>query len=153
MGLKRKRKGCDLMADRFDIEQVIRILGLEIRSNQADDGRDFDVACRIALEKLVKCKEYEDLEEQGLLLRLPCKVGDVIWDIDYGVPTAYEITGYSFGEADGYIDEPIITDGIVCYYSNSNGSITGSFAVSEIGKTVFLTKAESEQKLNEMESD
>lgn len=100
-----------------------------------------------------KLREYEDLEEQGLLLRLPCKIGDVIWDIDYGVPTTYEITGYSFGESDGYIDEPIITDGIVCYYSNSNGSITGSFAVSEIGKTVFLTKEEAEHKLNEMESD
>ena len=62
MGLKRKGKGCDLMADRFDIEQVIRILGLETRADQADDGRDFDVACRIALEKLMKCKEYEDLE-------------------------------------------------------------------------------------------
>lgn len=102
-------------------------------------------------EYLEELKRYRDLEEQGLLLRLPCKVGDVIWDIDYGVPTTYEITGYSFGEADGYIDEPIITDGIVCYYSNSNGSITGSFAVSEIGKTVFLTKAEAEQKLKEME--
>ena len=66
------------MIDRFDIEQVIRILGLEIRADQADDGRDFDVACRIALEKLMKCKEYENLEEQGLLLKLPCKVGDVI---------------------------------------------------------------------------
>lgn len=23
--------------------------------------------------------EYEDLEEQGLLVRLPCKVGDTVW--------------------------------------------------------------------------
>lgn len=103
------------------------------------------------LQVYFKLKDIEELEEQGLLLRLPCKVGDVIWDIDYGVPTTYEITGYSFGEADDYIDEPIITDDIVCYYSNSNGSITGSFAVSEIGKTVFLTKEEAEQKLKEME--
>lgn len=109
--------------------------------------------CQTIDDVVDKLAYYEDLEEQGLLLRLPCKIGDVIWDIDYGVPTAYEITGYSFGEADGYIDEPIITDGIVCYYSNSNGSITGSFTVSEIGKTVFLTKAEAEQKLKEMESD
>ena len=28
-------------------------------------------------------KTYEDLEEQGLLLRLPCKVGDTVWDIKY----------------------------------------------------------------------
>lgn len=27
---------------------------------------------------LKKLKEYEDAEEQGLLLRLPCKLGDII---------------------------------------------------------------------------
>ena len=29
-----------------------------------------------------KLKEYEDLEEQGLLAKLPCKVGDTVWVID-----------------------------------------------------------------------
>lgn len=51
------------MKERFDTEQIIRILGLEIRAEQADEGSDFDVACRIALEKLRKCKEYEDFEK------------------------------------------------------------------------------------------
>ena len=100
-----------------------------------------------------RLKEYEDLEEQGLLLRLPCKVGDIIWDNDFGKPCAYRITGFSFGEADGYIDVPVITDDIVYYYSNYNGSIMGSFAMNEIGKSLFLTQAEAEQKLKEMESD
>ena len=63
--------------ERFDIEQVIRILGLEMRAEQADEGRDFDVACRFALEKMKKCKEYEDAEEQGLLLRLPAPLNGV----------------------------------------------------------------------------
>ena len=63
--------------ERFDIEQVIRILGLEMRAEQADDGRDFDVACRFALEKMKKCKEYEDAAEQGLLLRLPAPLNGV----------------------------------------------------------------------------
>ena len=31
---------------------------------------------------LEKFAEYEDLEEQGLLLRLPCKVGDTVWELD-----------------------------------------------------------------------
>ena len=102
-----------------------------------------------ASEKLC---EYEDAEEQGLLLRLPCKVGDTIWDNDYGKPCAYTITGFSFGTGEDYIDEPVSLREVVCYYSNYSGSITGSFAVSEIGKTLFLTKEEAEQKLKEMES-
>lgn len=94
-----------------------------------------------------KLREYEGLEEQGLLLRLPCRVGDTAWDNDYGKPCAYTITGFSFGTGEDYIDEPVSLREVVCYYSNYSGSITGSFAVSEIGKTVFLTKEEAEQKL------
>ena len=107
-----------------------------------------DYSTRRIIERLA---EYEDLDEQGLLLRLPCKVGDIIWDNDFGKPCAYRITGFSFGEADGYIDDPVITDDIVYYYSNYNGSIMGSFAMNEIGKSLFLTQAEAEQKLKEME--
>ena len=36
------------------------------------------------LQAYFKLKDYEDLEEQGLLLKLPCKVGDTVWDNDYG---------------------------------------------------------------------
>jgi len=30
---------------------------------------------------LTKLADYEDLEEQGLLVRLPCKVGEKLWCI------------------------------------------------------------------------
>lgn len=95
-------------------------------------------------------KKYEDLEEQELLLRLPCKVGDTVWDNDYGRPCAYAITAFSFGECEEYICEPVTTKEVVFYYANSSGSITGSFAESEIGKTLFLTREEAEVKLKEL---
>ena len=104
-------------------------------------------------EYLRKLKDYEDLEEQGRLVKLPCKVGDTVWDNDFGRPCAYTITAFSFGECEEYICKPVTTKEVVFYYENSSGSITGSFAESEIGKTVFLTKSEAEQKLKEMESD
>ena len=109
-------------------------------------------SCYSTRKIIERLAEYEDLEEQGLLLRLPCKVGDTVWDNDYGKPCAYIITGFSFGTGEDYIDEPVSLREVVCYYSNYSGSITGSFAVSEIGKTLFLTKEEAEQKLKEMES-
>ena len=99
-----------------------------------------------------KLKEYEDLEEQGRLVKLPCNVGDTVWNNDCGRPCAYTITAFSFGECEEYICEPVTTKEVVFYYANSSGSITGSFAESEIGKTVFLTKSEAEQKLKEMEN-
>lgn len=97
-----------------------------------------------------KLKEYEDLEEQGRLLKLPCKVGDTVWDNDCGRHCAYTITAFSFGECEEYICEPVTTKEVVFYYANSSGSITGSFAESEIGKSVFLNKSEAEAKLKEL---
>lgn len=102
---------------------------------------------RMILEKLA---EYEDLEKQGKLVKLPCKVGDTVWDNDCGRPCAYTITAFSFGECEEYICEPVTTKEVVFYYTNSSGSITGSFAESEIGKSVFLNKSEAEAKLKEL---
>ena len=105
-----------------------------------------------------KLAEYEDLEEQGLLLRLPCKN----WmDIVFGEQETF------FGIDESYIENPIreITvdsadrftwyDGwktLVLNGADENG-LDWEFSPEDIGKTVFLTKAEAEQKLKEMESD
>lgn len=97
-----------------------------------------------------KLKDYEDLEEQGRLIKLPCKVGDTVWDNDCGRPCAYTITAFSFGECEEYICEPVTKKETVFYYANSSGSVTGSFAESEIGKSVFLNKSEAEAKLKEL---
>ena len=97
-----------------------------------------------------KWRKYKDLEEQGRLIKLPCKVGDTVWDNDFGIPCAYTITAFSFGECEEYICEPITTKEAVFYYANSSGSITGSFAESEIGKSVFLSKAEAKANLKEL---
>lgn len=109
-----------------------------------------DCDCGIVEYMVKKLADYENLEEQGRLIKLPCKVGDTVWDNDYGRPCAYTITAFSFGECEEYICEPVTTKEVVFYYANSSGSITGSFAESEIGKSVFLNKSEAEAKLKEL---
>lgn len=106
--------------------------------------------CDLQYEADMKLKEYEDAEEQGFLLRTPCKIGETVWDIDMKIPCAYRITGFSFGTGEDYIDDPVTEKEIVFYYRSSSGSITGSFAISEIGKTIFLTKEEAEAALERM---
>ena len=106
--------------------------------------------CQTISDVIDKLAYYEDLEEQGRLIKLPCKVGDTVWDNDYGRPCAYTITAFSFGECEEYICEPVTKKDTVFYYANSSGSITGSFAESEIGKSVFLNKSEAEAKLEEL---
>ena len=106
--------------------------------------------CEIMTSICEKLGKYEDLEEQGRLIKLPCKLGDTVWDNDFGRPCAYTITAFSFGECEEYICKPVTTKEVVFYYENSSGSITGSFAESAIGKSVFLNKSEAEAKLKEL---
>lgn len=103
-------------------------------------------------EWLKELKSYRDAEEQGLLVRVLCKVGDTVWDNDFGYPESYEIKAFSYGYCDSYV-ESNIEDEIIFYYENYSGSITGAFPMSEIGKTVFLTRVEAEKKLEEMKND
>lgn len=126
-------------ADFFDINNPMRAVCIK----SAED-------CEQLAEWLEKSKEYQHLEEQGRLVILPCKVRDTVWDNDYGRPCAYTITAFSFGECEEYICEPVTTKEVVFYYTNSSGSIIGSFAESEIGKSVFLNKSAAESKLKEL---
>ena len=93
-----------------------------------------------AFEKLA---EYEDLEEQGLLLHLNCKMGDSIWyvdDDDDNYPIEAKITGIE------------IKENYILYFTEEKESCgTMGFINTDFGETVFLTYAEAEQKLKEME--
>lgn len=120
-----------------------------------DDIKTNCIKCAEEHMQLVKwleeLKSYKDLEEHGLLVRLPCKVGDIIWDNDFGYPQSYKINAYSYGYCDSYV-ESYVEEEVMFYFENSNRSITGSFPMSEIGKTVFLTREEAERKLKELEN-
>lgn len=103
-------------------------------------------------ELLEELKSYKGLEEQGLLVRLPCKVGDMLWYNILGYTESYEIKAFSYGYCDSYV-EPDIEDEIIFYYENYTGSITGAFPMSEIGKTIFFTREEAVKKLEEMKAN
>ena len=95
--------------------------------------------CKTVKNMIEKLSTYEDLEEQGLLVRLPCKIGDDLYCIvngevkklkvhSFGVPD-FEITDIEFKYVDGFK--------IVRF-------------VGELGKTVFITREEAEKELEEM---
>ena len=91
--------------------------------------------------------EYEEMEEQELLLRLPCRVGAVIWDNDFGRPCGYHVTGFDIGIT---MDEEEEHEELFIYYQNGNGSIRGNCPASLIGKEIFLTREEAEQALKQV---
>ena len=92
--------------------------------------------CRMILEKLA---DYEEAEEQGLLVRLPCKVGDTLYCIVNGEVKKLKV--HSFGVSDFEITD--------IEFKYVDGFKIVRF-VGEVGKTVFLTRKEAEKKLEEM---
>ena len=79
--------------------------------------------CNFETKTMDKLAKYEDLEEQGLLLKLPCPIGTEVWTIMCGMtgkhPTLFK---QSFE------------------YS----------MIEHFGKAVFLTKDEAQNKIEEM---
>ena len=89
-------------------------------------------------------KKYKDLEEQGLLVRLPCKVGDTVYVPTRVLVSEFKITAI-FCDIHGTYFYWLFYCGI---YERTSG-----FSERDIGKTVFLTREEAEKKLEEMKND
>lgn len=93
-----------------------------------------------AMEKLA---DYEDLEEQGVLVILPCKVGDTVYAIGFNnnKPIIYESVVLSI----------LITEKEIAFNVKVDEfGINSKLKQSMFDKTVFLTKSEAEAKLKEL---
>ena len=95
-------------------------------------------------EWLEELKSYKEAEEQGLLVRLPCKVGDTVY-----VPTRNFISELRIimisVDMHGTYFRWMLNSGI---YPNLDG-----FSRSKLGKTVFLTREEAEKKLEKLQNN
>ena len=91
---------------------------------------------------LGRLAEYEEAEEQGLIVQLPVPIGTTVYEFE---PLNKIVKG--------------CTARTVIKYTMYDDSIWFNFAdgymkdIKDFGKTVFLTQEAAEQKLKEMESD
>ena len=82
-----------------------------------------------------KLCDYEDLEEQGLLVRLPCSIGTTVWDI-YGTGIRKNVvSGIEYGK-----------DGRWFLWANEDEWL------GELNVVVFLTREEAAKKLEEIKA-
>ena len=95
---------------------------------------------------LEEFKSYKQAEEQGLLVRLPCKVGDTV----YVKLSAYCKSKYAEAQVRDYT---YFTSCGFCVVVTSTKFEKQSIPFSEFGKTVFLTREEAEKKLEEMKNE
>jgi DNA-directed RNA polymerase subunit RPC12/RpoP len=100
---------------------------------------------------LEELKEYKQLEEQGFLLKLPCKVGTTV----YVIATIYECDNDYMDCIMEFPDVYQCERGFKCEYEHEKLVVRPkSFdfkMLDNFNKTVFLTKEEAEKELKEME--
>lgn len=97
-----------------------------------------------------KLAEYEDLEEQGLLLRLPVPEGAVVYTLSYIYECKFD---YDCKEFDAYkCEEDIPCEHQYKVYRVKETKFQKQM-LAMLGKTVFLTKEEAEQALERLEKD
>ena len=110
--------------------------------------------CKTVENMIKKLATYEDLEEQGLLVRLPCKVGDIVWELclcDDGHYRIFPMTVKTISEY-GTLRQVKKDKTIWNVYAESDYTyMYKSFA--DFGKTVFSTKEEAEKKLEKLENE
>lgn len=115
---------------------------------------------RMALDKLAT---YEDAEEQGQILRPPCKVGDTVYLIDRDENNKFKVYEGKWERVslvqtskDGSFNlcGEISYNLYDCFYDDGRIMKHGMYVGQEstkIGEIVFLTKEKAEAKLKEME--
>lgn len=94
-----------------------------------------------------KLKYYEDLEEQGSSISLPCKVGDKVWIVveeDDGYSLQMDIVeGVHIHQYGGY--------SLSCRFPSCIDTTTlQHIPLTAFGNVIFTNKAEAEAKLAEM---
>lgn len=94
--------------------------------------------CEWNKKALQKLKKYEDAEEQGLLLRLPCKVGDKFYHIEDGYIYEFNAEKIEIRKENG--------EYIYCIDSME-------YRKDDFGKIAFFTVEEAEAALARMEKE
>lgn len=114
------------------------------------------ILCDYEDKILEKLADYEDLEEQGKLIRLPCKVGEDVWCLEE-YEDGFDCSGYIFLAMCG---EYCITSAHYMHLENLEEQLEemvddcenwGHTDLNIIHKSrVFLTREEAEQALAKM---
>lgn len=90
---------------------------------------------QIAIQRLA---EYEDAEEQGLLVRLPCKVGDTVW-----------FQTYKNGERVGIKPHRVEKIKVLAQLERGYAEPLTEIQEWEFGKTVFTSREAAEKALED----
>ena len=100
-----------------------------------------------------KLKRYEDLEEQGRLLELPCKVGQIVYELNY-TNKCDACKDNKIGKC-RYDGSDIECPSDIWKVRETSFSCISQIVkhMKEFGKVIFLTEQEANEKLRKMKGE
>lgn len=132
--------------------RLTNVQGIPIKCLECEDNGNCDYWCHAYDECAKKLKEYEDLEKEGLLLRIPCKIGDIVYIVGTkclaDVVSDQECSKFRCDFCK-YDKEYVVFDRVVDKYLLAD-IVYGTDSNFLFGITVFLTQYEAEEKLKEL---
>ena len=148
---------------------------LENKRWDCEECKNDHIALKGYLEEL---KQYRDAEKSGLMVHLPCKVGDTVWVNSQTLPSS--VNTWCYTKTLEYEELPMFFEARVvsikcarhktlklaikancfcrseygnCEYTKVIEYCNKSYPFSAVGKTVFLTREEVEKALKERENN
>ena len=152
--LGRKESAYKKLAEYEDLEERLNGVSVKqvvdgfIKTVENQTNEEYEHGRILTNAEADKWNEYKQLEEQGLLLRLPCKIGDTIYEVSYE-NREFVIKEHIVKE---FIYRTYRFPRIEIYCENENGFLVCN-NIGKLDECLFLTQEEAEQKLKEMESD
>ena len=112
-----------------------------------DSGERFVLSCGgyATTKALNRLAELEDKIENGTLMELPCKIGDVMYEVIEGMPIQeWKIESICFNK--------VYPKGVI-WAERTSDFAHWKFWIEDCGTKWFVTKAEAKQRLDELKNE
>lgn len=162
--------------EKLTLDEILKLVN-EAATQMKPYCKEYSENYKQLAEYLEELKSYKEAEEQGLLMRLPCNVGDIVYvdseilpiedmecyeDIDNKIPSYFQgrVVSFRFAKRN-WVKIAVKAKWLYEWIDDETGPESDyieceknfTISLSMIGKTVFLTREEAEKKLEEMKND
>ena len=123
-------------------QHMCKVLDDELTKKDVEDYKSRFASVNLAISALEKLKVYRNLEEQGLLIKLPCKVGDIFYINIQKQTYECKISGF-------YISKDEIQ--FMVAFQDEDSKTWYETGETHKKEDLFLTREEAEKALNKEE--
>lgn len=139
----------DKLAEYEDLEELIGIPPKELaeifHQHIPNDCKHPQKAIVLTDGDVDKWREYKAFKKDGRLIKLPCKIGDTIYEMHY-TNRQYVICSHIVSK---FVIMPYRFPRVEIYFENENGFSTSDFE-GRVNEDLFLTRDEAEARLKEL---